>query len=223
MPKPIPSPLPRFVYPPVPETVHPYFQDASRHPFRHGATAFELVNAWWLAEAALLAYADPSLARPAFEKAGMTLAADQPFRGASTECYVAHCDDFVIVAFRGTQVFRPAAHGNLMALAAALQDLIADAKFCLEDVEGGGCVHSGFKSALEEIWSPLVARLQQLAKERPGRTLLVHRAQPGSGSGHSRGGPVPRSPGSLYLRVTSGGGCRARQKVEGPCIPVREQ
>jgi triacylglycerol lipase len=109
----------------------------------------------------------------------MTLAADQPFRGASTECYVAHCDDFVIVAFRGTQVFRPAAHGNLMALAAALQDLIADAKFCLEDVEGGGCVHSGFKSALEEIWSPLVARLLQLAKERPGRTFWF--------TGHSLG------------------------------------
>jgi hypothetical protein len=69
MPKPIPSPLPRFVYPPVPETVHPYFQDASRHPFRHGATAFELVNAWWLAERLfspmpIRASHDPHLKRP---------------------------------------------------------------------------------------------------------------------------------------------------------------
>lgn len=179
MTKPIPSPLPHFVYPPIPETVHHYFQDASRHPFRHGATAFEPVNAWWLAEAALLAYADPKLAREAFAKAGLKLADDQPFHGASTECYVAHGDDFVIVAFRGTQVFRPSAHGNLAALLAALRDVITDAKFCLEDVDGGGCVHSGFRSGLDEVWSPLAARLQQLTKERPQRTVWL--------TGHSLG------------------------------------
>jgi len=193
MTKPIPSPLPHVVYPPIPETVHPYFQEASRHPFRHGATAFEPVNAWWLAEAALLAYAGPKLAREAFAKAGLTLAGDQPFHGASTECYVAHCADFVIVAFRGTQVFKPSAHGNLTALLAALRDVITDAKFCLEEVEGGGCVHSGFRSALDEVWNPLAARLQQLAKERPKRTVWF--------TGHSLGAALATLAAARYPGV----------------------
>jgi hypothetical protein len=179
MTKQIPSPLPKFVYPPIPADVHSYFQDASQHPFRPGATAFEPVNAWWLAEAALLAYAGPEFAREAFAKAGLKLEGDQPFHGASTECYVAHGDDFVIVAFRGTQVFKPGAHGNVEALLAALRDVITDAKFCLKDVDGGGCVHSGFQKALDEVWNPLVARLQQLTKERPQRTVWF--------TGHSLG------------------------------------
>jgi triacylglycerol lipase len=190
MTKPIPSPLPHVVYPPIPEMVHPYLQEPSRHPFRHGATAFEPVNAWWLAEAALLAYAGQKLAHEAFAKAGLTLAGDQPFHGASTECYVAHCDDFVIVAFRGTQVFKPSAHGNLTALLAALRDVTTDARFCLEEVEGGGCVHSGFKSALDEIWNPLAARLQQLAKERPKRPVWF--------TGHSLGAALATLAASRY-------------------------
>jgi pimeloyl-ACP methyl ester carboxylesterase len=179
MTKQIPSPLPKFVYPPIPADVHSYFQDASQHPFRPGATAFEPVNAWWLAEAALLAYAGPELAREAFAKAGLTLDGDQPFHGSSTECYVAHGDDFVIVAFRGTQVFKPGAHGNMAALLAALRDVITDSKFCLQDVNGGGRVHSGFQGALDEVWNPLVAHLQQLAKKQPKRTVWF--------TGHSLG------------------------------------
>lgn len=193
MTKPIPSPLPHFVYPPIPEKIHHYFQDAGRHPFRHGANAFEPVNAWWLAEAALLAYADPKLAREAFKKAGLVLTGDQPFHGASTECYVAHCEDFVIVAFRGTQVFQLSAHGNLAALLAALRDWVTDAKFCLEAVDGGGCVHSGFKSALDEVWNPLVARLQELAKERPTRTVWF--------TGHSLGAALATLAAARYPGV----------------------
>jgi triacylglycerol lipase len=179
MQKPIPEPLPKFVYPPIPSEIHHYFQDASDHPFRPEATGLELVNAWWLAEAALLAYAGPKLAGDAFKQAGLTVAAGQPFRGPSTECYVAHCERFVIVAFRGTQVFRIGAHGNLAALLDALRDLVTDSKFCLEEAQGGGSVHSGFKSALDEVWTPLVACLQQLAKERPNRTIWF--------TGHSLG------------------------------------
>src|SRR5215213_1094973 len=192
MAKPIPNPLPHFVYPPIPEAVHPYFQDASHHPFRYGATAFEPVNAWWLAEAALLAYADPTLARNAFGKAGLVLAGDQPFRGPSTDCYVAHCDNFVIVAFRGTQVFRPGTD-HLKVLREVLPDLGADAKFCLEDVEGGGCVHSGFRSALDEIWTPLVACLQHLVKERPKRTFWF--------TGHSLGAALATLAAARYPGV----------------------
>ena len=182
MPKPIPDPLPAHVYPPIRPEVHRYFQEASRHPFRHQASGLELVNAWWLAEAASLAYAGPQLARDAFRAAGLELAGDQPFRGESTECYVAYCDDFVIAAFRGTQVFRPGEDRTLQAFQAALRDFVTDAKFCLEEVEGGGRVHSGFKSALDQVWGPVAERLKQLAKERPKRTFWF--------TGHSLGGAL---------------------------------
>jgi len=193
MAKPIPDPFPQFVYPPIGKEHHHYFQDASRHRFRHDATDFELVNAWWLAEAALVAYGDRKLATEVFEAAGLQLEGDQPLRGASTECYVAHCNEFVIVAFRGTQVFRLGADRNLEVLRSALRDVVADAKFCLEDVQGGGCVHSGFKSALDEVWDPLLARLQKLAKERPQRTFWF--------TGHSLGAALATLAAARYPSV----------------------
>ena len=203
MPKQIPEPLPQFVYPPIPEEVHHYFQDASLHPFRHDATALELVNAWWLAEASLLAYAGPELAGEAFRKA-MNLTTES-FRGPSTECYVAYCADFVIVAFRGTQVFRLGTD-HLEAFREVLPDLETDARLCLEDLEGGGCVHAGFKSALGEVWSPLKARLQELANERPERTFWF--------TGHSLGAALATLAAVLY----SGPGLRGLYTFVSPLV-----
>ena len=55
MPKPIPPATVDYVFPPN-HNYH-YFADGDRHVFRHRAKRFEVVNAWWLAEAALLSYA----------------------------------------------------------------------------------------------------------------------------------------------------------------------
>ena len=86
--KPIPPATPQHVLPP--NLDHEYFKDGARHPFRHDAGGFELVNAWWLAEAALLTYAPVEFASQQFRNAGWTVDDDQPFSGASTLCYVAH-------------------------------------------------------------------------------------------------------------------------------------
>src|SRR5262245_44011136 len=90
-----------------PNLDHEYFKDGGRHPFRHAADGFELVNAWWLAEASLLTYAPADFALRQFRDAGWTVDADQPFAGASTLCYVAYSRNAAIVAFRGTQVLKP--------------------------------------------------------------------------------------------------------------------
>lgn len=101
--KAIPPPTARNVIPP--NLDRDYFDEAVANPFRPQAQAFEPVNAWWLAEAALLANADEGFARRQFERAGLGEVAF--VSGAGSQCYLAESRDFVIAAFRGTQVPKP--------------------------------------------------------------------------------------------------------------------
>lgn len=52
-----------------PNMNHDYFKCAAKHPFRHNENSFSLINAWWLAEAPLLAYADERFAKEKFAAA----------------------------------------------------------------------------------------------------------------------------------------------------------
>jgi pimeloyl-ACP methyl ester carboxylesterase len=176
--KPVPIPTPDVVLPP--NRNHEYFKDCESHPFQYSATAFELVNAWWLAEASLLAYAESGFATPGFSGAGLELAGQQPFSGPSTQCYVAHNDDFVIVAFRGTQVPKlDEGQDMLELLKHSLRDIYTDAKFALVDAGQGYFVHRGFKKALEEVWGAVSKHLNELKADKPDRKFWF--------TGHSLG------------------------------------
>jgi len=179
MPKIIPDPNLEVVLPP--NLNHVYFAEASQHPFRFKAQRFQLVNAWWLAEAALLAYAEKEFAIPQYTKAGLNVEGNQPFSiGGSTQCYVAHNQNFVIVAFRGTQVPKPVAGkipGEIWRQ--VVTDLWMDGKFRLVVSGQGGSVHEGFKMALDEVWEPLKEYLTTLKEETPTRTFWF--------TGHSLG------------------------------------
>lgn len=163
-----------------PNTKHVYFEDGAQHPFQDQARAFSHVNAWWVAEASLLAYADRDFAMPRFRGAGWTLDDDQPFKGASTSCYVMYSDHAVIVAFRGTEVIKPGGPApTLDAIRGVIADISADARIRLVDAGYGGPVHCGFHGALEEVWPKLQSRLHALhTPERP-RTIWL--------TGHSLG------------------------------------
>jgi alpha/beta superfamily hydrolase len=158
-----------------------YFENGGRHAFRHRSEEFELVNAWWLAEAALLSYAEGPFAGPAFQAAGLRVEGAQPFSGPSTQCYVVHTQDFVIVAFRGTQVVKPGLKDPLdQVIRSVAHDLLADAKFLLVDFKPGGRVHRGFQDGLDEIWgSDVEPYLRRLQSENPARTFWF--------TGHSLG------------------------------------
>ena len=177
--KPLPPATIESVFPPNKNFV--YYENRLAHPFQHEATTFQMVNAWWLAEAALLAYADVGFATEAFKRAGLRLEASQPFAGRSTQCYVAHNDHFVIVSFRGTQVLKPGVEIPLAeAIRGVISDICADAKFKLVDSELGGRVHRGFKMALEEVWETQVRpHLDSLRKSNPNRKIWF--------TGHSLG------------------------------------
>lgn len=125
-----------------------YFEDCGDHPFRPSPGGFEMVNAWWLGEAALLAYADEDFAIPRFEEAGLSDV--KHFHGESTQCYVAHNEDFALVAFSGTDMRER--EGNTVV--DALSDWLVNLTFDTTDSGHGGRVHRGFKQALDEIWDP---------------------------------------------------------------------
>ncbi len=119
-----------------------YFDAAAVASFKPEVQGFDVTNATWLADAALLAYAPPDFAWGQFKKA--SLAPGQFFAGASTQVYAAVADSYVVIAFRGTEV-------------RDVRDFLIDAIVADADVvpsawPGGGNVHHGFRSALDEVW-----------------------------------------------------------------------
>jgi pimeloyl-ACP methyl ester carboxylesterase len=185
--KPIPPPTFDVVVPPnltLPAEDKPrrYFEGASEHPFRPEATAFDLVNAWWLAEAALLAYAEPDEARPRYLDGGFR-AEFFPGSAQGTQAYVLVRDEFCVVAFRGTQLPKNAVGSGPDAILAAFTELfkdsMADEHIRLVPFPNGGRVHRGFNDALEAIREKLERRLGELQQERPSRPFFF--------TGHSLG------------------------------------
>ena len=144
-PKPIPTATLDNVLPPNRDRI--FFENSERHPLRYNSSRFEMVNAWWLAEAALLVYDEDSFVEEEFRKAG--LETFKAFTSNSTQCFVASNDDFVIAAFRGTQVYKPGSKADFRGI---LADILTDIDIILVDSQQGGSVHRGFKNALDEIW-----------------------------------------------------------------------
>jgi triacylglycerol lipase len=133
-----------------PNKSYVYFEDCNDHPFRHASNIFEMINAWWLAEAAFLAYAEPPFAKPRFQDAGLPEV--EFFSGESTQCYVARNDNFVIVAFRGSEL-REREGTNSHDIRYIVADWRIDLMTDLVRSGQGGSVHKGFKEALDEVWT----------------------------------------------------------------------
>jgi triacylglycerol lipase len=151
---------------------YPYFVGHDRYPFEPKADTFSMVNAWWMAEAATLAYAHEPFAREGFGKAGLHEV--RFFDNRSTQCYVASNTQFAIAVFRGSEVWRRRGADDGHDLIA---DLWTNADFRLADWSKGGKVHRGFKSALDEVWKDLEGHIRML-KQR-GCTIWM--------TGHSLG------------------------------------
>jgi hypothetical protein len=168
--KPIPPAKFRQIRPP--NENYTYFEDKDHHPFRHNATAFELVNAGWLADFAMLAYGDEAFIKDKFDRFGLTAAGFilKFFSEQTTQCFVAHNDKFVVVSLRGTEIdnFR-----------GALADWIRNFELIPEPDESGGSVHEGFRKDLKAVWQKVRDYLQPLLGTGTGRTLWI--------TGHSLG------------------------------------
>ena len=149
--KPRPTPDVELVLRPARDRAYVHFENAAAHPFEAQATRLGRKNAWWLADAALLAYWDPQQAIPRFRQAGL---AAELLEADGLQCYVAVADRVVIVAFRGTEPDD-------------WHDLFDDARFALtpwDDLKTN--VHAGFRDSLGRGWNALKARLDALSGSR---------------------------------------------------------
>jgi triacylglycerol lipase len=151
MQKPAPVYLANLVLHPEDDAAYVHFENAATQPFEPDPSTLTRVNAWWLAESALLSYWNEADATRIFGAAGLQ---SKALSRGSTECYIAWDTDFVIVAFRGTEPNE-------------WEDVLTDGKVRLVPWHAGK-VHRGFKEALEDIWTPLEAELKIVA---PGRTV----------------------------------------------------
>jgi triacylglycerol lipase len=138
-----------------------YFKYANQaaFQFRPQAQEFDLVNAWWLSEAAILSYLEKNSVAEKFAKVGLPEVVS--FSGKSTQCYAASNNDFLILAFRGTEIWAEEGETDLLKIITAiLADIITDAKIKLIPWEQGGYVHQGFRKALQEVWQDLASYLE---------------------------------------------------------------
>lgn len=183
-PKEIPDITWKNIIPPFKD--HVYFQYGEQRPFESLANGYSPVNAWWLSEAALLAYADEAFVQPRFLSAGF----DRVwfFSGPSTQCYLAVAADFATVVFRGTESDLQGEHSGLAQFVA---DLKADLDIRLVDWDKGGKVHSGFHNALDEIWVDLLAQLRKIHTQN--RSVWV--------TGHSLGAALATLAAGRYGQV----------------------
>src|SRR5436189_2673321 len=102
MPKPLPPTTIDALNPPAKH--YTFFENVVNHPFQATDAALNLRNAWWLMDTALLSYSSPADVEQAFSSAGLG-ATIKPFSGhPSTQAYVASSRDWIVLAFRGTQV-----------------------------------------------------------------------------------------------------------------------
>ena len=126
---------------------YPYdhFLNAELAPFEAKAEGFSRTNAWWLAEASLLAYWPKADVKARVKKA---FGQAQDFSAENVEGYVALFNGFAIAAFRGTE-------------STSLADIVMDAEFVKNDWEHGGRVHEGFLRGFNNVNKP----------EKPENTL----------------------------------------------------
>jgi triacylglycerol lipase len=176
--KPIPPATFKNIRPP--NKNYKFFEDRQHHRFLHLATTFELVNAGWMADFALLAYDKKKTIQKTFDNSGLT--ADgfvmKFFSRGITQCFVAHNNNFVVVSVRGTEI------DNVWG---AIVDWARNFQMKPKPDDSGGLVHEGFMKDVAEVWNDIGAKQGLKSYLRPllasgTRTLWI--------TGHSLGAAV---------------------------------
>jgi hypothetical protein len=137
-----------------------YFQNRLLFPFEYDASSFSLINAWWLAEISTLVYSDTAYIWQRLRQAGFKQV--QFIQHSGTYCFVAAHERFAIVAFRGSEIWR---RGEGFDAQRILADMKTNIDIRLSYWADGERVHSGFKSALEDVWTALLPEIETLQTE----------------------------------------------------------
>jgi len=166
--KQLPDPKSYPVLPP--DMNYKYFENFNLFPFEFENSQYSPVNAWYMSEASFLAYAHPGFVEMAYRLINMN--GFKFFGGKTTECFIAWNERYIILSFRGTEIKS----------FSAANEILTDLNAIMVDYPGGGKIHKGFLSAIEEIWSGsdgLESFVNNLIKKKPERSLWI--------TGHSLG------------------------------------
>jgi hypothetical protein len=134
-----------------------YFQNWKIVPFEYGGSSFSLANAWWLAEASTLVYADEAYVRTRFRGAGLERIIF--LNRSSTQCFIVSNSRFAIVIFRGSEIWN---RNDLFGPRQMIADFMTDIDIRLSDWIRGGKVHTGFMTSLDSIWDDMQPEIKRL-------------------------------------------------------------
>lgn len=150
------------LYPPVPG--HHWFEGAAECRFDVSAALARPANRWWLCEHALLAYSDAEEVRNVLQPWYGSISPAQD-AASSGFAYLARATDYAVLAFRGTEVFRPG--DPCPKLRAVLADWVNDAALARSIWQGPGTAHRGFVLAFEALWRSVGRALETLPDGLP--------------------------------------------------------
>lgn len=186
-----PPPYDEFIGEKARKSEYLYFADGHGQPcadrvrFNPDETNFDLVNAWWLCEAATLAYSGPDIVEGVFKNKGRFKQVVPLSASGSNECFIASNDEFAIVAFRGSELTPRENHPphNISELfdprkfADIFADWVRDFTARLRDFGDGARVHSGFDDGVNRLRRE--TQFDKIIAELPSRKIWF--------TGHSLG------------------------------------
>ncbi|HEX7314834.1 MAG TPA: lipase family protein [Pyrinomonadaceae bacterium] len=150
-----PPPYDEFLDERAPASEYHYFIDghgrrcADRIPFRPDARKFDLVNAWWLSEAATLVYSGPDIVKSIFRETPLKQVEYLNSDGGN-ECFVASNNDLAVVAFRGSEL--TPREGGEHDFGNIIKDWVRNVDIRTSNSVAGARVHRGFADGVKELW-----------------------------------------------------------------------
>lgn len=178
----------------LPAKGYSYFEDSNRFPFNPSAKGHSPINAWWLAECALLAYESQENIKAilageilGIDKANRAIRVntkrelpfdpksitwvDKPSTGLDGFGVQGKDKDFAILSFRGTEFYPPDdILKDIGKLASVGQDIIQDSKLWTEAFKGPPRfevpVVKGFYQQLESDWPKIKSWTESLPHTR---------------------------------------------------------
>lgn len=173
----------------LPARKYPYFEQWKQFPFEAKAREHSRINAWWLAECALLAYETHKDIESILKRREVDcfdLESFHPCSNADTglDGFSIQGDDFALLVFRGTEFYRPEdILKDIRKLQSSAKDLRQDTKLRLKTYEGPPRfevpVVCGFYQPLQSIWPELKSWIESIP---PSKSFWL--------TGHSLGGAM---------------------------------
>jgi predicted lipase len=159
------------LFPPPKTGTYTYFEGADKYPFNPKASGHSLINAWWMAEYSLLAYAAPAEVEQVLHQLFATQKQESQFfwldsATSNTQGFGVETTDYVLITFRGTEFPRPS---YVVEHPKELRNILADIGIDIKQLTPqiisqhvpvfDTPVHPGFAEALQSVWQTLQKQL----------------------------------------------------------------